>query len=63
MIFSSVLFSIITWAIGLYILYFIITAAVKNGINQSVIGRSFEDKSEPVPEKKSFLDSDLDNDK
>lgn len=63
MVFNTLVFSIISWAVGLYILYFVITAAVKNGINQSVIGRSVEVPGEQATEKKSFLDSDLDNDK
>ncbi|REB11030.1 hypothetical protein DVB69_01445 [Sporosarcina sp. BI001-red] len=53
--------TIILWIIGLFILYFVIFTAVKEGINKSVVGQSIEKTSEPTVNKKSFLDDDLDN--
>ena len=58
--------SIISWIIGLLILYTVIYFAVKHGINNSMVGRFIEnnyvDEANELNEK-SFLDSDLDNDK
>ena len=58
--------SIISWIIGLLILYIVIYFAVKHGINNSMVGRFIEnnyvDEANELNEK-SFLDSDLDNDK
>jgi len=63
MVFGSLVFSIILWIFGLFILYIVISTAVRDGINKSVIGQ-FIDKKYGIKEgKKSFLDSDLDNDK
>jgi hypothetical protein len=60
---GSFIFSIILWIVGLFILYLVISTAVKDGINKSVVGQYIEKKSGPKDSKKSFLDSDLDNDK
>ena len=58
--------SIISWIIGLLILYIVIYLAVKHGINNSVVGRfivnNYSDETYESNEK-SFLDRDLDNDK
>lgn len=60
MVLGSLFFSIFIWAVGMFILYLVIETAVKNGINKSVIGQRYAPQYES---KKSFLDSDLDNDK
>jgi hypothetical protein len=60
---GSFIFSIILWIVGLFILYLVISTAVKDGINKSVVGQYIEKISGPKDSKKSFLDSDLDNDK
>ncbi|WP_369803185.1 hypothetical protein [Sporosarcina sp. P2] len=52
---------IILWIIGLFILYLVIYKAVKEGINKSVVGQSIERTTEPVVNKKSFTDDNLDN--
>lgn len=61
----TLLFSIIMWGVGLFILYLIIKTAVKNGINSSVIGQYLEKEHGMTAEEKktSFLDNDLDNEK
>jgi len=46
---------------GLFILYLVISKAVRDGINKSVVGQYFEGKVEVKEMRKSFLDSDLDN--
>lgn len=53
---------IIGYVLSLLILYIIIEAAVKNGINKSVIGNFLERKYGIKDEKESFLNNDLDND-
>ncbi|HYK72539.1 MAG TPA: hypothetical protein VEV44_05300 [Pseudoneobacillus sp.] len=63
MVFGSLIYSIILWIIGLFILYVVISTAVKDGINKSVVGQIIEKRSKVKDYKKSFLDSDLDNDK
>jgi hypothetical protein len=59
---GSLAFSIILWIIGLFILYLVVSTAVKDGINKSVVGQLIEKKYGVEAKKKSFLDSDLDND-
>ena len=58
--------SIFSSILGLLILYIVIYFAVKHGINNSMVGRFIEnnygDEANELNEK-SFLDSDLDNDK
>lgn len=63
MVFGSFLFSIILWIAGLFILYIVISAAVRDGINKSVAGQFIEAKYGSKKERDSFLDRDLDNDK
>lgn len=53
---------ILTFLIGLFVLYLIIYTAVKDGINKSVIGKYLEQKHGLKEERKSFLDHDLDHD-
>jgi hypothetical protein len=60
---GSFIYSIILLILGLFILYIVISTAVKDGINKSVVGQYIEKKTEVKDSKKSFLDSDLDNDK
>lgn len=55
--------NIIILVVGLFILYIIVSKAVKDGINKSVVGQLIEKKYEVKENKRSFLDSDLDNDK
>ncbi|OIK14439.1 hypothetical protein [Bacillus sp. MUM 13] len=57
------LLPIILYLIGLFILYLVIKTAVKEGINQSIVGKHLEKKYEHTEAKKSFFDSDLDNDR
>lgn len=56
-------FNIVLWGVGLFILYIVFSKAVKDGINKSVVGQLIEKKYGVSENKKSFLDSDLDNDK
>lgn len=63
MVFGSLVFSIILWIVVLFILYIVISTAVKDGINKSVVGQFIEKNYGVKEDKKSFLDSDLDNDK
>ncbi|MBX9975900.1 hypothetical protein [Cytobacillus firmus] len=63
MVFGSFLFSIILWIAGLFILYIVISAAVRDGINKSVAGQFIETKYGIKKGRDSFLDRDLDNDK
>ncbi|MFJ7826670.1 hypothetical protein [Psychrobacillus sp. NPDC096623] len=46
---------------GLLALYGIIEAAVRNGINSSIIGQFLEKKNGTEEDKKKFLDNDIDN--
>ncbi|WP_285767394.1 hypothetical protein [Peribacillus sp. SI8-4] len=48
--------------VGLFILYTVIEAAVRKGINRSIIGQIVEEKYDMKKDKRSFLDDDLDND-
>lgn len=57
----DIIFSIIAYLIGLFILYVVIETAVRKGINSSIIGKFLEDKYGIKEVKKSFLDNDLDN--
>jgi hypothetical protein len=59
---GSLAFSIILWIIGLFILYLVVSTAVKDGINKSVVGQLIEKKYGVEAKEKSFLDIDLDND-
>jgi hypothetical protein len=54
--------SIVFYIIGLLVLSVIIESAVRRGINSSIIGQYLKEKH-GIKEnrKKSFLDSDLDN--
>ncbi|WP_458413248.1 hypothetical protein ACNQFZ_21130 [Schinkia sp. CFF1] len=56
-------FNIVLWIFGLFILYIVVSKAVKDGINKSVVGQLIEKKYEVKENKWSFLYSDLDNDK
>lgn len=55
-------FTVIFWALGLFILYIVITKAVRDGINQSLIGQFIQEKSGVKEDKKPFLNNDLDKD-
>ena len=57
----SIVISIVVSIVGLLALYAIIEAAVKNGINSSIIGQFLEQKNGIKEDEKSFLDDDLDN--
>ena len=63
MVFGSLIFSMVLWIVGLFILYIVISTAVKDGINKSDVGQFIESKYGVKEDKKSFLDSDFDNDK
>lgn len=58
-----IILSIVLFVAGLIVLYFIIESAVKNGINKSVIGQFLDENYGMKDNSKSFLNSDLDNDK
>lgn len=53
---------IILSVIGLYVLYLVISTAVKDGINKSLVGQYIEKKSGAKVDKKMFLENDLDVD-
>ena len=53
--------TILLWVIGLFILYVVISTAVKEGINRSIVGQHFEKRYGTEEHKKSFLDDDLDS--
>lgn len=57
----SIVISIVVSIGGLIILYGVIEAAVRSGINSSIIGQVLEKKNGIEEVKKSFLDNDLDN--
>jgi hypothetical protein len=63
MVLGSLVFSIGLWIVGLFILYLVISTAVRDGINKSVIGKFIEEKYGVKENSKSILDNDLDNDK
>ncbi|PYZ97506.1 hypothetical protein CR205_02610 [Alteribacter lacisalsi] len=54
--------NVILIILGLIVLYFIIESAVRNGINQSKIGRFLEEKHGMKEEKPSPISDDLDTD-
>lgn len=53
--------NIIFLIFGLFILYIVISKAVKEGINQSVVGQFILKNDEIKANEKSLIDSDLDN--
>ncbi|MFC6039682.1 hypothetical protein ACFPYN_09650 [Paenisporosarcina macmurdoensis] len=55
-----VIFSVVSIG-ALLALYGIIEAAVRSGINSSIVGQFLEKKNGTEEDKKSFLDDDLDN--
>lgn len=59
---SGLVLTIIILIVVLFILYIVISTAVKDGINKSVVGHFIENKYGVKANKQSFLDSDLDND-
>jgi hypothetical protein len=62
MVLGSLFFSIGLWIVGLFILYLVISIAVKDGINKSVIGQLIEKQYNIKDDKKSMFDHDLDRD-
>jgi hypothetical protein len=60
---GSFVFSIGLIIVGLFILYLVISVAVRDGINKSVVGQFIEDKYGYKEEIRSILDKDLDNEK
>lgn len=63
MVLGSLVFSIGLLIVGLFILYLVISTAVRDGINKSVVGQFIENHYGLKENKKSILDNDLDNDK
>jgi hypothetical protein len=55
--------NIILLIVGLFILYLVVSTAIRTGINKSVVGQLIEKKYGVEENKKSFLDRDLNNDK
>ena len=56
--------SIVFYIIGMIVLYIVIESAVRSAINSSIIGKYLKEKHGIIESrKKSFLDSDLDNDR
>lgn len=58
---GSLIGAIILWLIGLFILYFVISTAVKDGINKSIIGQFIRKRHGFEDEEKPFIKNDLDN--
>lgn len=58
---SQVFGMLILCIAGLFILYLVIFKAVKDGINNSVLGQSIKKRSDSNVNRESFLDDDLDN--
>ncbi|TCJ02286.1 hypothetical protein [Cytobacillus praedii] len=56
-------FNIIFLIVGLFLLYIVISAGVKAGINKSVVGQLIEKKYGVNENKQSILHKELDNDK
>ncbi|MED3574926.1 hypothetical protein [Cytobacillus praedii] len=56
-------FNIIFVIVGLFLLYKVISAGVKAGINKSVVGQLIEKKYGVNVNKQSILHKDLDKDK
>lgn len=56
-------FNIIFLIVGLFLLYMVISAGVKAGINKSVVGQPIEKKYGVNENKQSILHKDLDKDK
>lgn len=56
----SIVISIVVSIGGLIVLYGVIEAAVRSGINSSIVGQFLEKKIGFEEDKKSFLDNDLD---
>ncbi|MED3553704.1 hypothetical protein [Cytobacillus praedii] len=56
-------FNIIFLIVGLFLLYIVISAGVKAGINKSVVGQLIEKKYGVNENKQSIHHKDLDNDK
>lgn len=59
---GPLVFSIVIVIVALFILYIVISTAVKDGINKSVVGQYLEKENGVIEKKKTFLDNDLDND-
>jgi len=59
---NSLIGSIILWMIGLFIMYLVIYAAVKEGINKSLVGQLIQKKYGLKEDKNAFPDKDLDDD-
>ncbi|VDG96907.1 Uncharacterised protein [Lysinibacillus sphaericus] len=53
--------AIILWLVGLFILYFVIRTAVKDGINMSIVGQLIEKKYDYKEDEKPFIKTDLDD--
>ncbi|WP_342542993.1 hypothetical protein MHH33_03730 [Paenisporosarcina sp. FSL H8-0542] len=60
---QTIVISIAFFLVGVVIFMNVIEIAVRNGINRSVIGQFLEKENGIKENEKSFLDSDLDNDK
>lgn len=54
--------AIILYLLSLFVLYVIIEAAVRNGINNSVIGKQLKEKQGDQEKRDRFFDDDLDKD-
>lgn len=60
---QTVVISIVFFLVGVVVFMYVIEIAVRNGINRSVIGQFLEKENGIKENEKSFLNSDLDNDK
>lgn len=58
---DSFIGAIILWLIGLFVLYFVIRTAVKDGISKSIVGQFIEKKYGFKEEEKPFIKNDLDS--
>lgn len=60
---QAIVISVVLFIVVVVIFMNVIEIAVRNGINSSIIGQSLAKKNGIKEDNKSFLDSDLDNDR
>lgn len=58
---SQFFVTIVFWIIGLYVLYRVIYAAVKNGVDNSVLGRTLVKKQKTKFKRKSLHKDSFEN--
>lgn len=60
---QAIVIGVVLLIFGLFALLNLIEIAVRNGINSSIIGKSFEQKNEVKEDEETLFNQDLDNDK